>query len=76
MKPQGGFVMPRRLRVRVERKRGLYPKRGLGLYYERGCLGSTYHEEGQNMFFTLTAVVVRWEFTLRATWKRYGDPDE
>lgn len=53
----------------LERKRELYPMRGLGLFYRRGCLGSTYGEPGRDMFVEVQLLVLRWTFALHFVWK-------
>lgn len=61
------------MRWRIERVKD--GKRGLGLWYERGCTGSTYGETGSNEFLNVEALLVRWQFAARFSWKgnRYGD---
>lgn len=59
----------RGFRWRVERVRELYPKRGLGLWFERGSTGTTYREPGTNQHLSVTLVVGVFTFEARASWK-------
>jgi hypothetical protein len=57
------------MRARLERATGLYPKRGLGIWWEYGCLGTTYGQEGRNYFLSISVLVWR-EFELQVSWTR------
>lgn len=44
-------------------------KRGLGVWYQRGCSGSTHGEEGTNEYLTLSCLLTRWTFNAMICWK-------
>jgi hypothetical protein len=52
----------------IELVRDSHPKRGLGLWYETGCTGTSYGEPGRNMFLFIT-VLVGVEIAVRFSWK-------
>jgi hypothetical protein len=58
------------MRWQFNRVRELYPQRGLGLTYSRGTTGTTYGDPRQNVFLTVSAVVLLWTFNLHFSWKR------
>lgn len=53
----------------IRRERQLYRPRGFGLYWEGGCLGSTYGEPGTDHFFSVT-IFFWWQWRLQISWKR------
>lgn len=58
-----------KFRWRVARERDLYPKCGFGAWFERGCTGTTYGEEGTNQFATVAVLLICWQFALHMSWK-------
>lgn len=61
-----------KFRFQFELYRELYPPRGLGVWMRRGHMGSTYGEDGDNMFAEATLLFFYWQFCARLYWKDYG----
>lgn len=61
------------MRFRAERERDLYPKRGLGVWVERGCTGTTYGEDGWNMFASVYVLLGCITLGMHWRWKSHHD---
>ena len=48
----------------------LYPYRGLALTSQSGSLGSTYGEDGKDMFFTIIITFILWTVRFNFYWKK------
>lgn len=53
----------------LQRADDYFGKRGFGLWWTYGSLGTTYGDPRNVMTLTFTALVLKWEFVLRFDWR-------
>jgi hypothetical protein len=58
------------MRVKLERTQELYPKRGFGIWFRRGDLGSEYGDPRAKLFVDIVVLFFIWKWVLSFLWRR------
>jgi len=58
------------MRVRLYNDRELYPKRGLGIWFRCGNLGSEYGDSRDKLFLDFVVLFFVWKWVLSLLWRR------